>query len=194
MRPRDRGSMPTTSELTYERGAVLLVAGVPGSGKTTLLRRVASGPGVVVLDSDDVRRGMRRLGVRGRTETLLRPLVHVGHLVRVVRAVSGPGEAIVVHESGTRPRVRRALARLAARAGRPIHAIFLDVDPRVAAERQRRRGRRPVSGRGMARHQRSWQALRRRLLHTGGLRCDGFATARTLDRTSAAAIERIRFT
>jgi predicted kinase len=191
------GCMPTTRELTYERGAVLLVAGVPGSGKTTLLRRVASGPGVVVLDSDDVRRGMRSVGVQGRLETLLRPLVHLGHLVRVVRAVLGVGGdriSIVVHESGTRPRVRRSLARLAARAGRPIHAIFLDVDPLMATVAQRDRGRRPVSARGMARHERSWRALRARLHVGGGLLSDGFASARALDRATAACIERIRFT
>ena len=87
---------------------------------------------MVVLDSDDVRRRLRDLGVRGRWRRCARPLVHVGHLVRVVRAVSGAGPAVVVHETGTRPRVRRALARLASRAGRPCHALFLDVDPAQA--------------------------------------------------------------
>jgi predicted kinase len=181
------------NELVFERGAVLLVAGLPGSGKTTFLRRAATGPGVVVLDSDDVRRRLRELGARGRLETLLRPLVHLGHMVRVVRAVCGPGEGIVVHETGTRPRVRRALARLAARAGRPCHAVFLDVDPVVAAAAQAHRGRRPVSDRGMARHERSWRVLRRRLRMRGGLRADGYASARALDRAAASAVQRIRF-
>jgi predicted kinase len=180
-------------ELVYERGAVLLVAGLPGSGKTTFLRRTATGPGVVVLDSDDVRRRLRELGARGRLETLARPLVHLGHLVRVVRAVRGAGHAIVVHETGTRPRVRRALARLAARAGRPCHALFIDVDPAEASRAQQRRDRRPVSGRGMARHERSWRLLRHRLHDARGLRSDGYASARALDRPAAAAIERIRF-
>jgi predicted kinase len=182
-----------TRELVYEPMAVLLVAGLPGAGKTTFLRRTATGPGVVVLDSDDVRRRLRELGARGRLETALRPLVHLGHLVRVVRAVLGAGGAVVVHESGTRPRVRRALARLAARAGRPCHALFLDVDPGVAARDQVHRGRRAVSGRGMARHERSWRVLRRRLRSAAGLAGDGYASARTLDRAGASAIERIRF-
>ena len=182
-----------TSELVYERGAVLLVAGLPGSGKTTLLRRAVTGPGVVVLDSDDVRRLLRRLGARGPLLTALRPVVHLTHLVRVVRAVRGPGCAVVVHESGTRPRVRRALARLAAGAGRSCHALFLDVDPHLAQRAQQRRGRRPVSARGMARHARSWRLLRRRLHGGEALRGDGFGSAVALDRAGAAAIERIRF-
>jgi predicted kinase len=180
------------TELVYERGAVLLVAGLPGSGKSTFLRRTATAPGVVVLDSDDVRRRLRAVGIRGPLEALLRPVVHLGHLVRVVRAVGGAGSAVIVHESGTRPRVRRALARLAARAGRPCHAVFLDVEARDAATAQRRRGRRPVSGRGMARHERSWRVLRRRL-RAAGLGADGYASARALDRAQATAIERIRF-
>jgi adenylylsulfate kinase-like enzyme len=121
-------------ELVYEAGAVLLVAGLPGSGKTTFLRRPATGPDVVVLDSDDVRRRLRDLGLRGRWETLLRPLVHAGHLIRVVRAVSGAG-----------------------------------------------------------RHERSWRTLRRRLRSGGGLRGEGYASARSLGRGPAAAVERIRF-
>jgi len=180
-------------ELVYEAGAVLLVAGLPGAGKTTFLRRTATGPDVVVLDSDDVRRRLRDLGVRGRWETLVRPLVHAGHLVRVVRAVSGAGPAVVVHETGTRPRVRRALARLASRAGRPCHALFLDVDPAQAQAAQRARGRRPVSSLGMARHERSWQVLRRRLRSGAGLHGEGYASARALGRGPAAAVERIRF-
>ena len=182
-----------TSELVYERGAVLLVAGLPGSGKTTLLRRAVTGPGVVVLDSDDVRRALRRLGARGPLVTALRPVVHLTHLVRVVRAVRGRGCAVVVHESGTRPRVRRALARLAAGAGRDCHAVFLDVEPAVAEHAQHRRDRRPLSRRGMARHARSWRLLRRRLNAGEALRGDGFTSAVALDRATAAAIERIRF-
>jgi predicted kinase len=182
-----------TSELVYERGAVLLVAGLPGSGKTTLLRRAVTGPGVVVLDSDDVRRTLRRLGARGPLVTALRPVVHLTHLVRVVLAVRGRDCAVVVHESGTRPRVRRALARLACGAGRTCHAVFLDVEPAQAERDQRHRDRRPVSERGMARHARSWRLLRRRLRVGEALRGDGFASAVALDRAAAAAIERIRF-
>jgi hypothetical protein len=72
--------------------------------------------------------------------------------------------------------------------------VFLDVDPRVAELAQSARGRRPVSARGMARHERSWRALRSRLHVGGGLRSDGFASARALDRATAACIARIRFT
>jgi hypothetical protein len=46
----------------------------------------------------------------------------------------------------------------------------------------------------MARHHRSWRALRGRLHVAGGLPCEGFASARTLDRASAGDIQRIRFT
>jgi hypothetical protein len=180
-------------ELRFPDRAVLLVAGVPGSGKSTLLRRAATDPRVVVLDSDDVRRRLRALGARGPAVHLLRPLVHLGHLVRVVRAVRGPAAGVVVHESGTRPRVRRALARLAARSGRECHALFLDVAPGEARRGQHGRGRRPLSARAMARHERSWRALRGRLRSAAGLRAEGFASARALDRAAAAGVRRITF-
>jgi hypothetical protein len=97
------------------------------------------------------------------------------------------------HESGTRARLRRALARLAARAGRPCHAVYLDVDPEQAVAAQRGRDRRPVPRRSMAPHQRSWRILRARLRSGGALSAEGYASARALDRRAAASIERIRF-
>ncbi len=82
---------PSRRDLVVPRGAVVLVAGLPGAGKTTFLRRVVRDPAVRVLDSDDVRRALeRRLGPAGGGP-LLRPLVHLGHALRV--AGRGPSEA-----------------------------------------------------------------------------------------------------
>ena len=130
--------MPTTRELIYERGAVLLVAGRARIGQDDAPAPRGLGPG---RRGARLRRRAPRHAEPGRGRAAgnrAAPVRAPRALVRVVRAVLGPGDAVVVHESGTRPRVRRALARLAARAGRPCHAVFLDVDPRVAAARPER--------------------------------------------------------
>lgn len=188
-------SLPTLAPdvLTYPPGTVLLVAGIPGAGKTTFLRRAVHDPATCVLDSHDVRSAWQaRLGTR-RGVALLRPLVHLAHALRVVRAVRAGG-TVVIHESGTRAPLRRALARIAGGVGRPCHAVFLDAEPAAARAGQLRRGRRPVGSRAMRRHVRAWRALRARLAaDPDALRDEGFASAIVLDRAQAAAVRAVRF-
>jgi len=183
----------TPAEIVVPHGTVLLVAGLPGAGKTTFLRRAVRDPAVRVLDSDDVRRDLqRRLGAT-RGALLLRPLVHLGHALRVVRAVRAGGD-VVVHETGTRPRLRRALARLAGGVGRPCHALLIDAAPEEARAGQRARGRRPVRERVMRRHVRAWTDLRDRVLRDPqALAAEGWATARVLDRAQAASVAAVVF-
>src|SRR5689334_20691738 len=111
--------------LTYERDAVLVVAGIPGAGKTTLLRRLFPGGGdVLVLDSDQTRSFWRRY-FKQVPYRYWRPVVHVTHYARLIRALRGPGP-IVVHECATRPWARRLIFRT---ARRPVHLLLLDVSP-----------------------------------------------------------------
>ena len=179
--------------LLFAPGAAVIVGGIPGAGKTTFLARTVRPGDARVLDSAQVRRRLRaRLG-RRVPYALYRPLVHVIHLLRVWRALAAR-EPVVVHDCATRGPLRRLMARRAARAGRPVCLLLLDVDPSVARGGQRARGRR-VRARAMRRHERRWAAL-----VTGApprpapaLLAEGFADVRVLDRAAADAVAALRF-
>jgi predicted kinase len=179
--------------LLFAPGAAVIVGGIPGAGKTTFLARTVCAGDARVLDSAQVRRGLRaRLG-RAVPYELYRPLVHVVHLLRVWRALAAPGP-VVVHDCATRGALRRLMVRRAARAGRPVCLLLLDVEPAVARGGQHARGRR-VRARAMRRHERRWAGL------VGGdprrpspaLLAEGFADVRVLDRAAADSVAALRF-
>ncbi|RBY81235.1 Zeta toxin [Blastococcus sp. TF02-09] len=134
-------------------GPVLVViGGLPGSGKTTLLRRLLAEqvPGVTGLDSEFVAEDFRRAGV-ALTYRFLRPVVHVVHRWRVLRAVRGGSPVVVLTDPWTGERWRAAVLRAAARAGRRVLVVHLDTGPELAAAGQSARGR-VLSERAMRRH------------------------------------------
>jgi predicted kinase len=179
--------------LLFGPAAAVFVGGIPGAGKTTFIARTVRPGDALVLDSADVRRRMRaRLG-RRVPYGLYRPLVHLVHLLRVWRALADP-TPVVVHDCGTRGPLRRLLRRRAARAGRPVCLLLLDVDPAIARCGQDARGRR-VRERAMRRHERRWarmvtSAPPRRL---PALEAEGFTDVRVLARTAADAVAGLRF-
>jgi predicted kinase len=181
------------AELHYDTDAVLVVAGVPGAGKTTLLRRLfpPAAAGVRVLDSDHARAWWRRY--LGRLPyRYWRPVVHVTHYVRLVRALRRQEGPVVVHECATRPWTRRLLFAAGRRAGRPVHLLLLDVSPGDALAGQVARGRR-VRPSAFAAHCRNWHHL----VHgvAGGPRPAhrDAATVTLIDRPGAAHLREIRF-
>ncbi|HEX2103350.1 MAG TPA: AAA family ATPase [Solirubrobacteraceae bacterium] len=179
--------------LLFAPGTAVIVGGIPGAGKTTFLARTVRPGDAIVLDSADVRRRLRaRLG-RGVPYALYRPVVHAVHLLRVWRALAVPAP-VVVHDCATRGPLRRLMRRRAARAGRPVCLLLLDVDPAVARGGQDARGRR-VRARAMRRHERRWG----RLVEGApphprpGLLAEGFDGVRVLDRRAADAVAALRF-
>ena len=198
---RDVPADPAT--LRLPPAALLVVAGVPGAGKTTLLSRIQA-PGSLILDPEPIRaRYQRRLGrVPYR---LWRPLVHAEHALRVLAALPGPF-GLIVHDTGTRGWRRRGLVGLARRCGRGGHLLLLDVSAEAALEGQRRR-RRALHGAAFAAHWRNWRRLRAELFvpvdpsgpqlpgdpgaEASGLRTEGWASVRLLDRPSANRLGRI---
>ena len=118
---------------------------------------------------------------------------HAVHLLRVWRALSRAAP-VVVHDCGTRGPLRRLVRRRAARTGKPVYLLLLDVDPEVARAGQEARARR-VRARAMRRHERRWTRLvsgtppRPRAM----LLAEGFAHVRVLDRRAANAVEALRF-
>jgi hypothetical protein len=189
--------------LRLPAAALLVVAGVPGAGKTTLLSRIHA-PGSLVLDPEPIRaRYQRRLGrVPYR---LWRPLVHAEHVLRVLAALPGRS-GLIVHDTGTRGWRRRLLVGLARRCGRSGHLLLLDVSAEAALEGQRRR-RRALRSAAFAAHWRNWRQLRAELFapaagsalqlpgdpdaDASGLRAEGWASVRLLDRPSANRLGRV---
>ncbi len=190
LRPHTRHDLtgrPAPARLAYPADDVLVVSGLPGSGKSTLMRRCARAR---VIDSQHTRARFAR-ALPGVPYALYRPLVRIAHYLRL-RAAIRAGGPLVVHDCGTLPWVRRALARATARQGRRLHLLLLDATPAQAADGQRRRGRR-VSRYAFARHRRSAAALRALVTAAGPLP-PGVASAVLLPRTAAPRLTAIEFT
>ena len=142
----------------------VLVAGVPGAGKSTALHALVGRiPHARILDPEQPRGW-----VRGHFPDLAyrryRPLVHLIAQLRVLWFVMlGPRKRpLVVHEPGTRTRLRRALVRLArARGWRPA-LIFIDVTSAEATRGQQARGR-VLGAPSFAGHWRRWSRLKEQL-------------------------------
>ncbi|WP_436723330.1 AAA family ATPase [Streptomyces sp. URMC 127] len=134
--------------LSYPAGSVVVVSGLPGSGKSTLMRRwSAAAPAV------DPRAAHERWQARMPDRlpyAVYRPCARLDHFLRIRTAVRS-GEPVLVHDCGSRPWMRRWLAREAGRRGHELHLVLLDVGTVRALEGQRRRGRR-VSRRVFTRH------------------------------------------
>ncbi|WP_228990064.1 AAA family ATPase [Streptomyces sp. DH8] len=172
--------------LDFAPGDIAVVSGLPGGGKSTLIRRAVTGHAI---DSQDTRDRWTAALPSLLPYALYRPLVRAAHYLGL-RAVLRSGASVVVHDCGTQTWVRRWLARHAARRGRALHLILLDVDPETARRGQRERGR-GVSGYAFARHRRAVGRLVRDIER--GRPPAGCASAVLLDREAANALRRISF-
>jgi predicted kinase len=181
-------------ELRYPADSLLLVTGMPGAGKTTLIGRLFPAAPSHVLDTEPIRARWRAHLRTRRGYAVYRPFVHLEHHLRVTRALAGRGP-LVVHETGTRGWLRRALVRRAVAKGRPVHLLALDVTRPVAERGQGARGRRVRRG-SMDRHERGFARLLR------ALRCapaevplgpGGLSSCLVLDRAAAERVSRALF-
>ncbi|TXS57010.1 AAA family ATPase [Streptomyces sp. t39] len=172
--------------LVFGDGDLLVVSGLPGSGKTTLIQRTAPDRGI---DSQDTRDRWDARMPGSLPYAVYRPLVRLAHYAGLRRALRS-GRSVVVHDCGTQAWVRRWLAREAARRGRALHLLLLDVPPKVARDGQRERGR-GVSGYAFARHRR---AVGRLVSDAeSGRLPSGCSSAVLLDRDAAATLHTLAF-
>ncbi|WP_409351322.1 AAA family ATPase [Streptomyces decoyicus] len=191
---RGGGRARGAAELRFPAGDLVVVSGLPGSGKSTLMHRVvppldAHGAAVHRIDSQDVRERWARGRLRRLPYALYRPLVRAAHYLTLHRALRS-GESVVVHDCGTLAWVRRWIARSAARGGRGLRLVLLDVAPEVALSGQESRGR-GVSGYAFARH----RGAVGRLVGAAesGRLPKGFSSAVLLDRRAASALDTVSF-
>ncbi|GAA4512318.1 MULTISPECIES: AAA family ATPase [Nonomuraea] len=183
--------------LCYPAGSLVIITGLPGAGKSTLLGRLypltgaESSPvragGATVVDSMQSR--LRWAAALAWAPKPVRTAVVFVTHIRRIRAALGRGESVVAHNRGCGPLVLRGFARLARRAGAGFHLVILDVPAGAAMAGQRARGR-VVPWRTFARHRRHCAALLARVRAGDPAPA---ATARVLDRETAARLAGIRF-
>ncbi|MBZ6474330.1 AAA family ATPase [Streptomyces griseocarneus] len=142
LRPRGlvdlRGRRAVPAVLSYPPGAVVVVSGLPGSGKSTLLRRWSRTAAVV--DPRTVHVACEAVMPARLPYAVYRPWARLEH-VRWLRAEVRGGGPVLVHDCGSRPWMRRWLARAAGRQGRELHVVLLDVGAAEALAGQEARGR-----------------------------------------------------
>ncbi|MFJ1703782.1 AAA family ATPase [Kitasatospora sp. NPDC088346] len=133
-----RGGSDGPVLLHYPPDAVVVVSGLPGSGKSTLLGRWSAA--VAVVDPRDVHEACEAVMPERIPYAVYRPWARLVH-VRWLRAAVRGGGPLLVHDCGSRPWLRRWLARSAGRQGRELHLVVLDVGHAEALAGQRARGR-----------------------------------------------------
>ncbi|MFC5995261.1 AAA family ATPase [Pseudonocardia hispaniensis] len=142
---RARASSGPVRLVLPERSLVLF-AGIPGAGKSTLLAGLPTGPDLALLDSQTHRDALAAALPAGTPYRCYRPLVHLLHRLAIVWAVVVGPPVVLVHLPATSAAGRRAIALLAALAGRSAHLVWLDVDSAEALHGQAERGRVVPSG------------------------------------------------
>lgn len=175
---------PTAADRT-----VVLVGGVPGAGKSTAIEVVAAErPDVDVIDSDLVRRWLRRRLPARLPYRRFRWLVHTVTVLWTFAALlRGPrlGRQLLVHDPSTRPRRRELFARVARRRGWRSILVLVDVT-RADAQRGQHDRQRVVRPEAFDRHWARWVALRREVIETGdGLDGGRWSRVRMVDRRHA---------
>ncbi|MFC9328524.1 AAA family ATPase [Kitasatospora sp. NPDC057015] len=150
----------------YPPDAVVVISGLPGSGKSTLLRRWSTE--APVIDPRDVHLACEAVMPARIPYAAYRPWARVLLFLRLTGALRRGGP-LLVHDCGSRPWLRRWLAAGAARYGRELHLVLLDLSPAEALAGQRARGR-WASPRVFARHRRGLERLLRSLPADDGSR------------------------
>ncbi|RKT19778.1 AAA domain-containing protein [Streptomyces sp. 1114.5] len=152
-----RGEAGAEFVAAYPADAVVVVSGLPGAGKSTLLRRWSGAARVRTVDPRTVHEACEAVMPAALPYAVYRPWARLEHF-RLLRSSVRRGGPLLVHDCGSRAWMRRWLAREAARRGRELHLVLLDVGAATALDGQRARGRH-AKARVFARHRRGLERL-----------------------------------
>ncbi|MER7671697.1 AAA family ATPase [Kitasatospora sp. NPDC096128] len=190
-----RGEAGARFVARYPAGAVVVVSGLPGAGKSTLLRRWAATGEAATVDPRTVHEACEAVMPVRLPYAVYRPWARLEHF-RLLRSSVRRGGPLLVHDCGSRAWMRRWLAREAARQGRELHLVLLDVGTATALDGQRARGRH-ASVRVFARHHRGLTrlsaAFTRHTRSGGPLPTPEAASVLLLDAVSRSRAETVAF-
>ncbi|MEU1420729.1 AAA family ATPase [Kitasatospora sp. NPDC005751] len=191
-----RGADGESFTVRYPPGAVVVVSGLPGSGKSTLLRRWSDRSGAAAtVDPRAVHEACAAVMPAALPYAVYRPWARIEHF-RLLRASVRRGGPLLVHDCGSRAWMRRWLSGVAARQGRELHLVLLDVGAVTALAGQRERGR-WAPRRAFARHRRGLDrllaAFTRHAAGAAGTPTPEAASVLLLDRVSRERAEAVRF-
>ncbi|MET9397314.1 AAA family ATPase [Kitasatospora sp. NPDC002965] len=191
-----RGEAGEPFAVEYPGDAVVVVSGLPGSGKSTLLRRWSAGaPSAATVDPRAVHEACAAVMPARLPYGVYRPWARLEH-VRLLRRSVSRGGPLLVHDCGSRAWMRRWLARSAARQGRELHLVLLDVGAATALAGQQARGR-WAPRRAFARHRRGLDrlvaSLTRHARGDGATPTPEAASVLLLDAASRSRAVRARF-
>ncbi|MPY77052.1 MAG: AAA family ATPase [Actinophytocola sp.] len=158
---------------------LVVVAGIPGAGKSTVLHEADNRAGAAVIDSEHVARRLSEVVPAWLSYRWYRPVVHLVHRWRILRAAMSFAGPVIAHLPATCWRTRALLILIGMLSRRTRRLVWISVDPDDAYRAQVGRGRvsRP---RSFARHVRHARAIEDVLRDTGRLR--GWHSAQVLRR------------
>lgn len=185
---RDTAAIPDT--LVYPAGSVVIISGLPGSGKSTALSHWSAVAAVV--DPRTSHLACARLMPAWLPYAAYRPWARLRHF-RSLRHAVHSGREVLVHDCGSRPWIRRHLARILHAQGRELHLVLLDIGPVDALAGQCARGR-WTARRVFDRHCRGLAQLMSALAAIGMSAVPEASSVLLFDRTSRTHLPHLRFT
>ncbi|WP_052390684.1 AAA family ATPase [Streptomyces sp. NRRL B-24484] len=186
LRNQDGGPL----RIGYPADAVVVVSGLPGSGKSTLLRRWS--PAAPTVDPRTAHTACAAVMPTWLPYATYRPWARLRWL-RSIRTSIRAGGPLLVHDCGSRSLLRRWIARTAARQGRGLHLVLLDVGAGRALAGQHSRGR-TAPARTFARHRRGIARLLRALDRHGAAAAPECTSVLLLDGLSRSRATGVEFT
>jgi aminoglycoside phosphotransferase family enzyme/predicted kinase len=131
------------AHLRPEPPVLAAVGGLSGSGKTSFARAIAgtlgASPGALVLRTDEIRKRLLKVAP---TASLPASVYSPGFYAEVydtvladARALLAAGRAVVLDATFIQPDLRQRVEALAAEAGVPFHAVWLEAPVEVLASR-----------------------------------------------------------
>jgi predicted kinase len=176
--------------ISLPKDALLVVGGMPGAGKSTLCRRLF--PGLEVLSCEGVKEQMEGAG-----EEVSLGFAASEAMRRWQKGASQPGP-LVLEITALNSRMRMRIKHVAKRSGRPLHWVFLDVDPAVCRSRQAERGA-AIDDDTMAMYEMLWGEAKADLCDDDGLGLqilylDASASVCVLDQKAIDSLQEISFT